>query len=67
MAVKGIQDLQDRYHEKRYNARGKGLMVAFDLKDTAERDRFIDKLYRENNMLAIKAREKELDLGFLLL
>jgi L-lysine 6-transaminase precursor (EC 2.6.1.36) len=56
--LKGIQDLQDRYPEKIYNARGRGLMVAFDLKDTAERDRFIDKLYRENNMLAIKAGEK---------
>ena len=56
--LKGIQDLQDRYPEQVYNARGRGLMVAFDLKNTAERDKFIDKLYRENGMLALKTGEK---------
>ena len=56
--LNGIQDLQDRYPEKIYNARGRGLMVAFDLKNTEERDRFIDKLYKENEMLALKTGEK---------
>jgi L-lysine 6-transaminase len=56
--LEGIQDLENRYPEKIHNARGRGLLVAFDLNTTAERDRFIDKLYRENDMLALKTGEK---------
>ena len=56
--LEGIQDLENRYPEKIHNARGRGLLVAFDLNTTAERDRFIDKLYRENDMLSIKTGEK---------
>ena len=56
--LKGIQDLQDKNPEKIHNARGRGLLAAFDLNSTADRDRFIDTLYKENSMLALKAGEK---------
>jgi L-lysine 6-transaminase len=56
--LKGLQNIQDRFPDKVFNTRGKGLITAFDLKDTAERNRFIDKLYRENSMLALKTGEK---------
>ncbi len=56
--LRGLQGIQDRLPDKVSNIRGRGLMVAFDLKDTAERDKFMDKLYKESLMLALKTGEK---------
>lgn len=53
--MEGLKDLEG---EKIQNVRGKGLMIAFDLEDTAQRDAFQIKL--QNNMLALRSGEKSI-------
>ncbi|MGE3063560.1 MAG: L-lysine 6-transaminase [bacterium] len=45
--------------DKISNVRGKGLLIAFDLSDSAKRDRMFDKLF-ENGLFAIKCGEKSI-------
>ncbi|MEM0492337.1 MAG: L-lysine 6-transaminase [Candidatus Thermoplasmatota archaeon] len=44
--MEGLEELQEKHSDKMMHARGKGLMCAFDLPTTAERDEFKDKLYK---------------------
>ncbi|MGC8681448.1 MAG: aminotransferase class III-fold pyridoxal phosphate-dependent enzyme, partial [Thermoplasmata archaeon] len=54
--VKGLLELQEKYTVMN-NARGRGLMDAFDLKDTKTRDVMFELLYK-NGLLALKTGEK---------
>lgn len=54
--VKGLEELQEKYNVMN-NARGRGLMDAFDLKDTKTRDNLFQILYN-NGLLALKTGEK---------
>jgi len=54
--VKGLVELQDKYTVMS-NARGRGLMDAFDLKDTKTRDAIFNLMYK-NGLLALKTGEK---------
>lgn len=54
--LKELKDLQTNYPDRIENARGKGLMLAFDLVTAAERDRIFDKLME--NMLVLKCGDK---------
>ncbi|HEC89564.1 MAG TPA: aminotransferase class III-fold pyridoxal phosphate-dependent enzyme, partial [Thermoplasmatales archaeon] len=44
--IKGLEEIQGRYPDKMSNARGRGLMCAFDLPTPEERDRFKNTLYK---------------------
>ncbi|MGC9124379.1 MAG: aminotransferase class III-fold pyridoxal phosphate-dependent enzyme, partial [Thermoplasmata archaeon] len=54
--IKGLNELQEKYTVMN-NARGRGLMDAFDLKDTKTRDILVELLYK-NGLLAFKTGEK---------
>jgi L-lysine 6-transaminase len=54
--VKGLEELQEKYTVMN-NSRGRGLMDAFDLKDTKTRDKIFDILYK-NGLLTLKTGEK---------
>jgi len=54
--VKGLIELQDKYPVMN-NARGRGLMDAFDLNSTKARDSLFEILYK-NGILALKTGEK---------
>ncbi|MCL4399417.1 L-lysine 6-transaminase [Candidatus Parvarchaeota archaeon] len=54
--LKGLEELQNRYPDKIGNARGRGLMCAFDMKDNQTRIDFLDKLYN-NGLIALKTGE----------
>ncbi|RLI63878.1 MAG: L-lysine 6-transaminase, partial [Candidatus Asgardarchaeum californiense] len=45
---KGLEELQEKYPDKISNARGRGLMCAFDLPTPEKRDAFHKKLYSKN-------------------
>lgn len=51
--LEGLQNLQKKYPNLITNARGKGLMCAFDLPDTKMRNDFQEKLYEENVIILI--------------
>ncbi|MCD6275616.1 MAG: L-lysine 6-transaminase [Thermoplasmata archaeon] len=55
--VKALEELQTKYPELMENARGRGLMDAFDLKDTATRDKFFARAYK-NGLLCLKTGAK---------
>ncbi len=55
--IKGLMELQEKMPEKIFNVRGRGLMDAFDLRDTAMRDRAFDEMYK-NGLLMLKTGEK---------
>ena len=50
--LKGIQELESKYPEKIHNARGLGLMCAFDLETSEKRDDLKNKLYA-NGLIVI--------------
>ncbi len=52
-----LRELQERHVGKISNARGRGLMVAFDLPDTKMRDTVNDALYK-NGLLSLKTGER---------
>jgi len=51
--LKGLQNLQEKYPQLISNARGKGLMCAFDLPTGEIRKDFQEKLYEENVIILI--------------
>lgn len=51
--LKGLQNLQEKYPHLISNARGKGLMCAFDLPTGEIRKEFQEKLYEENVIILI--------------
>ena len=51
--LEGLQKLQEKYPQLITNARGRGLMCAFDLPDTKMRNDFQEKLYEENVIILI--------------
>ena len=51
--LEGLQKLQEEYPHLISNARGRGLMCAFDLPDTKMRNDFQEKLYEENVIILI--------------
>ncbi len=51
--LKGLQNLQEKYPQLISNARGKGLMCAFDLPTGEIRKEFQEKLYEENVIILI--------------
>ena len=51
--LEGLQKLQEEYPHLISNARGRGLMCAFDLSDTKMRNDFQEKLYEENIIILI--------------
>lgn len=51
--LKGLQNLQEKYPQLISNARGKGLMCAFDLPTGEVRKDFQEKLYEENVIILI--------------
>lgn len=51
--LKGLQNLQEKYPQLISNARGKGLMCAFDLPTGELRKDFQEKLYEENVIILI--------------
>ncbi len=55
--IKALQDLQDKYPQYLSNTRGRGLMVAIDLKDTKTRDIYFKTLFK-NELLTLTAGEK---------
>jgi len=54
--IKGLEELQEKYTVMN-NSRGRGLMDAFDLKDTKTRDKIFDILFK-NELLTLKTGEK---------
>ncbi|MDP9865831.1 MULTISPECIES: L-lysine 6-transaminase [Streptosporangium] len=54
--------LQARFPEVVENARGRGLMCAFDLLDPAERDRLVTRLRREEGVLVLPCGERSVRL-----
>jgi len=44
--LKWLEELQEKHPDKILNVRGKGLMCAFDLPTTSQRDEFKNKLYK---------------------
>lgn len=59
--LKGLQDLQERYPDKVSNARGRGLMCAFDLPSTKLREEAKKRIY-ENGVLILGCGEKSIRL-----
>ncbi|PMP73162.1 MAG: L-lysine 6-transaminase, partial [Aciduliprofundum sp.] len=55
--IKGLMELQEKMPGNIFNVRGRGLMDAFDLRDTATRDRAFDEMYK-NGLLMLKTGEK---------
>ncbi len=55
--IKGLEELQSRHPDKITNARGRGLMCAFDLPNQNVRDDYWTALFR-NGLLALKTGEK---------
>ena len=51
--LKGLQNLQEKYPQLISNARGRGLMCAFDLPTSEIRKDFQEKLYEENVIILI--------------
>ena len=50
--LEGLEEIQDNYPNKMFNARGRGLMCAFDLLNPRKRDEIFKKLY-VNNLLIL--------------
>ena len=50
--LKGLEEIQQRYPTKIFNARGRGLMCAFDMPTPQQRDDLKNKLY-ENKLLVL--------------
>jgi L-lysine 6-transaminase len=50
--LNGLEELSQRYHDKISNARGKGLMCAFDLPTPEKRDELKNKMY-SNGMIIL--------------
>ena len=46
--LKGLEEITQKYPDKISNARGRGLMCAFDLPTTEKRDELREKLYAKN-------------------
>jgi len=46
--LEGLEELAQQYPDKISNARGRGLMCAFDLSTPEKRDELKDKLYAED-------------------
>ncbi len=57
--LKGLEELQERYPDKVSNARGRGLMCAFDLPSTKLRDEAKKKIY-ENGVLILGCGERSI-------
>jgi L-lysine 6-transaminase len=55
--VKALWEVQEKYPSLMNNVRGRGLMDAFDLKDTNTRDKLFGTLYK-NGLLVLKTGEK---------
>lgn len=55
--LKGLGEIQEKMPNLMSNVRGRGLMDAFDLNDTATRDKAFDAMYR-NGLLMLKTGEK---------
>jgi len=55
--IKGLMEMQERLPNLIFNVRGRGLMDAFDLKDTSTRDKAFDEIYK-NGLLMLKTGEK---------
>ena len=49
--LKGLEELQERYPDKISNARGRGLMCAFDLPTPEKRDQLKNALYKNNLLI----------------
>ena len=49
--LKGLEELQEKYPDKISNARGRGLMCAFDLPTPEKRDQLKNALYKNNLLL----------------
>ncbi len=52
-----LQDFEDDHPRSLSNARGKGLMCAIDLKDSASRDKYVEDLFKAG-LLVLKCGEK---------
>jgi L-lysine 6-transaminase len=50
--LQGLESIEKKYPQKISNARGRGLMCAFDLQTSPKRDELKDKLYA-NNLLVL--------------
>ncbi|MGC8585424.1 MAG: L-lysine 6-transaminase [Thermoplasmata archaeon] len=57
MFIKALSELQGKYPDMMSNVRGRGLMDAFDLKDTSMRDKLFTAMYR-NGLMMLKTGEK---------
>lgn len=55
--IKGLEEIQERYPDKMSNARGRGLMCAFDLVNSEKRDEFKKILYK-NGLIVLGCGEK---------
>ena len=55
--LKGLQEIEQQHPELIFNARGRGLMCAFDLKTSNIRDDFRKKLYA-NGLVVLGCGEK---------
>ncbi len=51
--LKGLEGLQDKFPDDIFNARGRGLMCAFDLKSPALREEFYNRCY-DNKLLVLR-------------
>ncbi|MGW4420963.1 L-lysine 6-transaminase [Streptosporangium sp. NPDC004631] len=54
--------VQDRFPEQVGNARGRGLMCAFDLPDAARRDRLVSRLRQDEGVLVLPCGERSVRL-----
>lgn len=54
--------VQDRFPEQIGNARGRGLMCAFDLPDAARRDRLVSRLRQDEGVLVLPCGERSVRL-----
>ncbi len=57
--LKGLKELADRYPNKISNVRGRGLMCAFDMRSSKERDKIKRELYNEG-LLILGCGEKSI-------
>jgi L-lysine 6-transaminase len=49
--LEGLKEIQEKYPNKMFNARGRGLMCAFDLLNPEKRDEMFKNLYANNLVL----------------
>ena len=51
--LEGLEALSKKTKGKIFNVRGKGLLCAFDMKDGAARNKFIDDCMNKENMIVL--------------